>query len=100
METHCISLSFTSDSIGGEYYHKLTQPELPDVVIQEGVGDSPFVAPNKFPYAPTDNKVYGWSLQYKEYHQDYPCYTYPIGNGASHNNIMPYITTYMFKRTA
>ena len=89
-------LTFSSaDSSGGEYYHKLTVNEMPnhghEIKMTHG---EDFVIPNKWGTggACTDPKTQGhWFTQ--------SIYAASVGGNGNHNNIQPYITCYMWKRT-
>ena len=85
------SMSFTTNSTGGEYKHKLTIDEMPshDHKLYARGGSttqtsSPFAA-NK-PITQGSN-AYGFNVS-------------NVGGDASHNNIQPYITVHFWKRTA
>ena len=84
-------MSFTANSTGGEYKHKLTVDEMPShnhkLYARGGSTpqtSSPFAA-NK-PIAQGSNS-YGFNV------------SNAVGDLA-HNNIQPYITVYFWKRTA
>lgn len=85
------SMSFTANSTGGEYKHKITIDEMPshDHKLYARGGstkqtNSPF-AENK-PITQGSN-AYGFNVS-------------TTGGDASHNNIQPYITVHFWKRTA
>lgn len=84
-------MSFTTNSTGGEYKHKLTIDEMPShyhkLYARGGSTtqtSSPFAA-NK-PITQGSN-AYGFNVS-------------NAGGDASHNNIQPYITVYFWRRTA
>ena len=92
------SMSFTTNSTGGEYKHKLTVDEMPKhkhaVYIQNTTSNPQVNAPqwtvalpNSWKQYASDTKLFGPS-------------TGNAGGDASHNNIQPYITVYFWKRTA
>lgn len=92
------SMSFTSNSTGGEYKHKLTVDEIPKhkhAVYIQNTTSSPQVnapkwtvaLPNSWKQYTSDMKLFGPS-------------TGNAGGDASHNNIQPYITVYFWRRTA
>lgn len=84
-------MSFTANSTGGEYTHKLTTDEMPshNHKLHARGGSttqtsSPFAA-NK-PITQGSNS-YGFDVS-------------NTGGSLAHNNIQPYITVYFWKRTA
>lgn len=84
-------MSFTANSTGGEYKHKITIDEMPShdhkLYARGGSTEqisSPF-AENK-PITQGSN-AYGFNVS-------------KTGGDASHNNIQPYITVHFWKRTA
>ena len=92
------SMSFTANSTGGEYKHKLTVDEIPNhkhaVYIQNTTSNPQVNAPkwtvalpNSWKQYASDMKLFGPS-------------TGNAGGDASHNNIQPYITVYFWRRTA
>lgn len=92
------SMSFATNSVGGEYKHKLTVDEIPNhkhaVYIQNTTSNPQVNAPkwtvalpNSWKQYASDTKLFGPS-------------TGNAGGDASHNNIQPYITVYFWKRTA
>lgn len=92
------SMSFTANSTGGEYKHKLTVDEMPNhkhaVYIQNTTSNPQVNAPkwtvalpNSWKQYASDTKLFGPS-------------TGNAGGDASHNNIQPYITVYFWRRTA
>lgn len=96
--TNSQCMSFTSNSTGGEYKHKLTVDEIPKhkhAVYIQNTTSSPQVnapkwtvaLPNSWKQYTSDMKLFGPS-------------TGNAGGDASHNNIQPYITVYFWRRTA
>lgn len=81
-------MSFTTNSAGGEYKHKLTVDEIP--------------SHNHRYYSPVVQKVAASSSgsTYGNYNKQYLIGTDYAGGDASHNNIQPYITVHFWKRTA
>ena len=100
-------MSFTTDSIGGEYKHKLQEIEMPkhhhserlmvkgylgwekQTVNSYGVmidhGTKNYVTPKEEVYATSVSTF---------------TYTGFAGDNVHHNNVQPYVTTYFWKRTA
>ena len=84
-------MTFTTNSSGGEYKHKLTVDEMPshkhDIQMSvstnwTGNGGNAFQLNNQA----TANCIY-------DYIKD-------TGGDASHNNVQPYITVFFWRRTA
>lgn len=111
---------------GGKYYHVLTEKEIPkhdhsaklDINIKEGgshhhgfAGDdqlawgASYYNDKTFGYdARSDNdrnaRYYKTTTDGAHSHQlDYKFQINPVGGGEKHNNIQPYITVYMWRRT-
>ena len=86
------SMSFTANSTGGEYKHKLTVEEMPSHSHRQRVA------------APTGSQSGTQRLDYVRDSEanlyDALHDTYPKGKDAPHNNVQPYITVYFWKRTA
>ena len=91
-------MSFTANSTGGEYKHKLTVDEIPNhkhaVYIQNTTSNPQVNAPkwtialpNSWKQYTSDTKLFGPSSG-------------SVGNDTSHNNVQPYITVYFWRRTA
>lgn len=101
-------MSFTSQSIGGEYNHKLNQNEIPNYYIGGIAVPVPNtharwanngIAPTEMGQASSDKigvttisemninsgTQYGWKIN-----------TY--GGDKPHNNLQPYVTTFFWKR--
>lgn len=87
----------SSELTGGEEEHTLTADELPshrhDVWSYLSSGKSTFHTGA----SPAINGTVVWSAQDKN---NYQLYTQRQGSGTAHNNMPPYITVYMWKRTA
>lgn len=92
------SMSFTSNSTGGEFKHKLVFEEMPnhthyilDYPTDENTGFSGDPG-GKAPYTRATERAdrtkrYWWGS------------TYPSGGDEAHNNVQPYIVTYFWRRT-
>lgn len=82
------SMSFTANSTGGEYKHKLTVDEIPNHNHQY--------------YSPVVQKVATSSSgsTYGNYNKQYLIGTNYVGGDGYHNNLQPYITVYFWRRTA
>ena len=92
------SMSFTSNSTGGEFKHKLVLEEIPnhthyilDQLADGNIGISGDPG-GKSPYTRATEradrtKKYWWGT------------TYPSGGDKAHNNVQPYIVTYFWRRT-
>ena len=101
-------MSFTAESVGGEYAHKLSQNEIPNYSIGELTVSVPYdhakwtsqgivpaetgqASPEKLGIKTTNEMLrtsgtqYGWSI-------------YTNGGDKPHNNLQPYVTTYFWKR--
>ena len=100
------SMSFTPNSIGGEYKHQLTIQELPKHQHYENLMAKGFDGWNEITV-----KLHGLIFDYNSNSYTYPdtkvhatpveAYTHTsfTGDSASHNNIQPYVITYFWKRT-
>jgi microcystin-dependent protein len=91
-------MTYTANSIGGEYAHQLTVEEMPNhshaVFIQNTTNNPQTNAPK-------------WSValpnSWKQYTSDTMLFgpnTNKQGGDQSHNNIQPYIVVYFWRRTA
>ena len=92
------SMSFTSNSTGGEFKHKLVLEEIPnhthyilDQLTDGNIGISGDPG-EKSPYIRATERAdktkrYWWGT------------TYPSGGDKAHNNVQPYIVTYFWRRT-
>lgn len=92
------SMSFTSNSTGGEFKHKLVLEEMPNhthyILDQPSDGNTGFSGDpgGKSPYTRATERAdrtkrYWWGT------------TYPSGGDKAHNNVQPYIVTYFWRRT-
>lgn len=86
------SMSFSTDSTGGTYKHKLTISEMPSHKYT-----SPLCWDSK---KGTSSRIDG-RLQYLLYNpqNEYGIDTRSLGNDVPHNNIQPYKVVYYFRRT-
>ena len=82
------SMSFTANSTGGEYKHKLTIDEIPP-------------HSHKY-YSPIVQRVAASSSgsTYGNYNKGYFIESSATGGDGYHNNVQPYITVYFWRRTA
>ena len=85
-------MSFTANSTGGEYKHKLTVEEMPSHNHRQHVAAATGEASG---YQRRDYNGEGKSNLYDALHD-----TKFRGGDASHNNVQPYITVYFWRRTA
>lgn len=85
-------MSFSTDSTGGTYKHKLTISEMPSHKYT-----SPLSWDTK---KGTSSRIDG-KLQYLLYNpqSDYGIDTRSLGSDVPHNNIQPYKVVYYFRRT-
>lgn len=83
------------EKIGGEKTHKLTIEEMPN----HNHKLSRFY--NQIGFSmPFNDPVTGWGLKNDDVNGVNDIMTTYSGGGQSHNNLQPYITVYMWKRTA
>lgn len=90
-----MSSSYPAGSSGGEVTHTLTESELPSIAPKLCVGPNPnewlgYINTN----ASESNNLA--TIGYK----DGTALTAPFGGGQSHNNMPPYLSVYIWKRTA
>lgn len=106
MTTTSKCMSFTTDSIGGEYKHKLQEIEMPkhhhgERILVKGYSE----------WDSMTTSDYGIIIDYSTKNYVVPkthvnaadvttfCYTGFAGDNVHHNNIQPYIVTYFWRRT-
>ena len=101
--------TFTVNSTGGEYTHTLTENELPNISGnlhfhgQQADGSGWGVVSNAyghFTVQTQQNRYANSGTLAVTSAKSYGMATFEFGNDESHNNIQPYITVYMWKRTA
>lgn len=93
IDTSGVTKIFEAGSQGGEYEHELTKEEIPPHQHATAWGES-----HNGKYGDTGSRNNaGYSLPYD--HDNYEWLTSVQGGGQGHNNIQPYITVYMWKRT-
>ncbi len=77
----------TVEKTGGEKTHTLTENEMPAHTHTFGVGSQ-----GRAQSQTSGSSGYAWNAGSRD--------TSSAGGGAAHNNLQPYITCYMYKRTA
>ena len=99
-------MSFTTDSSGGEYKHKLLEIEIPKHHHSESLMVKGYP---EWPVQTTD--LYGVMIDYSTKNYVTPnqevhatstsafTYTGWAGDNVHHNNVQPYIVTYFWRRT-
>jgi len=91
-DSNNVSQSFTVNSTGGEYNHTLSTSEMPK--HSHAYTFTSATNPNSTYYVPYA------VIQYGSAGGNVAINTNNAGGSAAHNNIQPYITVYMWKRTA
>ena len=81
------------EETGGDKTHTLTAAEMPEHNHFQSWTDAGAVTSSGGPYLVTEE----WGQNYATHDRSYSGIT---GNGGAHNNLQPYITVYMWKRTA
>ena len=106
MTTTSKCMSFTTDSSGGEYKHKLLEIEIPKHHHSESLMVKGYP---EWPVQTTD--WYGVMIDYSTKNYVAPnqevhatstsafTYTGWAGDNVHHNNVQPYIVTYFWRRT-
>ena len=94
-------MSFTTNSIGGEFKHKLTIDELPshahkphewDIITAQGSNTGFY----NMTYLGDNNRTGGFNPFIHDYDKNrYGSY---VGNDISHNNIQPYLVVFFWRR--
>lgn len=85
----------TVEKTGGEKTHTLTTDEMPSHYHGERMGSTPY--PDS---GATGSNVSGYQPSGLAYITNKQVLTDTAGGGGAHNNLQPYITCYMYKRTA
>ena len=91
------SSSYPAGSTGGEFIHKLTQSELPDYSLSVANGSNVIrskTGSSADAYVQTQSS--GWGIP------NWESKTVTVasgGDGAAHNNMPPYLSVWMWKRT-
>lgn len=103
------SMSFTSNSSGGEYFHALTKDEMPShnhvlalCFTESNLGEQISVGPWSTALT-TMHKNSHNELSMYQVQKNYPyngMSTYENGGNQKHNNISPYITVFLWKRVS
>lgn len=84
--------TYKAGTTGGEATHTLTTSEMPShnhAVYFPNAGAADHSAPGNYPDGPSDSTYYAVGS-----------YTSSVGNGGAHNNMPPYLSVYVWKRTA
>ena len=84
--------TYKAGATGGEATHTLTASEMPShnhAVYYPNAGAADHSAPGNYPDGPSDSTYYAIGS-----------YTSSAGGGAAHNNMPPYLSVYVWKRTA
>lgn len=91
------------EKTGGEKTHTLTVNEMPSH-SHDGITVKNFEDTHRMAYAnmakPSNGDAAYWSLQNTTDISEMTAKTVSTGGGSAHNNLQPYITCYMWKRTA
>ncbi|MCB8642619.1 hypothetical protein LJE08_13760, partial [Holdemanella sp. DFI.5.55] len=89
------SMSFTSNSTGGEYYHTLSFSEMPAHGHEIGIWDSSGslkTSPWEF------MTIYGSHHSDGQSHNVNSIHTNGSGNNIPHNNVQPYLVVFFWRR--
>ena len=92
--------TFTNGSMGGEYTHKLTITEMPSHSHGIGILSDGKLIPGNVDYTlgrNITNRI-GWSDTETMYGRVNSGYTQNVGGSNRHNNVEPYIVTYMYRK--
>ncbi|MFR6425147.1 MAG: phage tail protein [Oscillospiraceae bacterium] len=84
--------TYKAGATGGEAAHTLTASEMPShnhAVYYPNAGAADHSAPGNYPDGPSDSTYYAIGS-----------YTSSAGGGTAHNNMPPYLSVYVWKRTA
>ena len=98
-DVNSIERTFSAEGFGGEYIHTLSVNEIPGHKHKNGINSGSGI----FVYNFTTDGIPGTSnaqVTQAGGSGGYQGYTETVGGGAAHTNIQPYLTVYMWVRTA
>ena len=93
--------TYSNGATGGSATHTLNTNEMPShehrvIVISEGQPTNYAIAIDKYNQSGTDNPVFSWTTTVDRGN----VWAQATGGGQAHNNMPPYLTVYIWKRTA
>lgn len=98
MATYCVSMTFTANGKGGEYFHKLSADENGKHKHAQTIGiDNAVVGGYNDAYA-INEQVYGGYANTANRTTAYRQAVQYSGQGKGHNNVQPYQTVYYWRR--